>query len=158
MFTLDRTEYGITTPVSMLYINEIQVEHEEPNLTLTAEQSDDTLELIGFTGTVRFYSGATNYTAPFQGSDFLTGKDGTLYIMITDDLAMGIYDGSLQEKVTLYGVCGWGISGMIQAGNISYAIHDLGIILRVQSLPTDWQTTVLAASQPYAVKTITKPY
>lgn len=158
MFILEQTTYGITVPIAMIYVNDVQGEHAESDVTMTAEQSDDELDLVGMTGSMRFHDGTTEYTAPFQGSDFLSGKTGTLYIRITDTLAVGVYDARLQDTHPLYGVCGWGVSGMIQAGNVMAATQDLGLVVRIQSLPDDWETLAAIAAQPYGVPMITRPY
>lgn len=156
MFTIKGTLYGITYLIPVIYINETLIEQEISGVKVQASNSSVLFDLYGVTGSMRFVTDSTEYTAPFQGSDFTTEKTGSLFIVVTEALSIGLHRGYLVNYIDIPGACGYGISGSIQAGNRSRLVADSGIVLQVQSLPGDWRSDLALTAQQYPVDTITR--
>jgi len=157
MFTIKKIRYDITYLVPIIYVNQILIEHEETSVTLQAATTYDTLELYGFSGSMRFVEDdLTEYNAPLQGSDFLTAKTGSLFILISENIPFGLYRSYLVDSALIPGVCGWGVLGCVQGGNNSRYIEEAPIVLQVQSLLDDWIPGIVSTQQ-YAVNTIVRP-
>jgi hypothetical protein len=156
MFVFQRTRYGNTYPVPVFFINKTQEEQTFENVTISASTDAETLELV-MTGTMRFVSETVEYVAPFDGSDFVTAREGTLYITITESLSAGLYQTFFVNSILIPGVCGYGLFGSIQGGQVSRFQHNTPIVLQVQALPEDWVSGVLATVQPYSVPTVIRP-
>lgn len=157
MFHFYRTKYDITYPLSVIYINKTLVEHEEINVIIQADASDETVNLYGLSGSMRFMVGSTEYSAPLQGSDFLSAKTGSLFLFISDNLPFGLYRAYLRGIKPLAGVCGRGLLGYTQGGNVLQCVEEHSVVLQVQSLPEDWRTGIISTAQQYAVDTIVRP-
>jgi hypothetical protein len=153
MFIFQRNRFGNIYPVPVFFINETQKEQTFENVIISATAEAETLELL-MTGTIRFVSETVEYVAPFIGDDFLTAREGTLYITITESLPAGLYQTFFINSIIFPGVCGYGLLGSIQAGQMSKFRQNTPLVLQVQSLPEDWGTDVLVTTQPYAVPTI----
>lgn len=157
MFYLHRTLKTVTIPVSLLVVEETLIEFAYTDLTFHATSADDILELYGLTGTMRFVSDSTEYTAPLDGGDFTTEKTGTLYLKITENLSSGLYRAYLKNSRVLPGACGYSVLGMMQGGNKVNVTVNMPLVIQVQSLPADWRSAATAAAQQYVVDTITRP-
>ena len=156
MFTFQRTRFGNTYPVPVFFINKTQEEQAFDSVTISASTDAETLELV-MAGSMRFVSESVEYVAPFDGSDFVTAREGTLYITITETLSAGLYQTFFLNALLIPGVCGYGLFGSIQGGQVSTYHTQTPIILQVQALPENWETSVLVTVQPYAVSTVIRP-
>lgn len=156
MFTLTHTYNGVAVLLSLLTLGGLNTEQAFPGISILASQDDDILDLIGLVGTGRFVDDSeTEYSFPLQGSDFVTGKTGILYVTITEALDAGWHTGGLGGIAMLPGVSGYAGCGLIQPGNvISYPVS-LGISCRIYVLPDFWTLSeTVTVGTPYTVPTI----
>lgn len=156
MFVFKRKRFGNTYPVPVFFINKTQEEQTFEHVLISASAEAETLELL-MSGTMRFVSETVEYIAPFTGSDFLVEREGTLSITITESLPAGLYQTFFINSLIFPGVCGYGLFGSVQGGQMSKFRHNTPIVLQVQALPENWETDIVVTAQPFAVPTIIRP-
>lgn len=153
MFTLFRERYGVSYQIPVIYINSLNEEYSFDDITVTSTLASETLSLV-MAGSMRFVADSVEYVAPFDGSDFLTEKTGTLYLTITEDLDTGLHQTYLLDSILIPGVCGFGVLGTIQGGQVTQYITESPIVVQVQALPENWLASAQSVAQPYIVSTI----
>lgn len=156
MFTFTRENDGIVYAIPVLFINETGSEQVFEHISIVSSFASETLTLA-MSGSLRFVSESVEYVGPFSGADFLTEREGTLYITITEDLSPGIHQTFFINAIEFPGVCGFGVFGCIQGGRTCEFRCNTPIVLQVQALPENWNADVVEKAQPYVISTIIRP-
>lgn len=146
MFSIQKTLYGITYNIPVIYIHDARSLESLSNIMIQADYESDRLELFGMEGSVSFQvSEEEVYTAPFLGSDFNNPLTGTLSFLMTGaPLIEGYYQAYLRNIKRDPGICGNGLTGNFQGGGESLLTKDLTTILQIQVLTSQILTSITA--------------
>lgn len=140
MFTVDRRYQGNVYPIAMLYVDSLHERYTFDEIVVQATDAQDWLVFPAGAGQATFQGAAL----PLSGAEFLTAVTGTLTIIVTARLAVGLTVLSLQSVTRTLPGQGLALSGVGLMGQPGQVGRDLTPLIQVQYFPVEgvaWPST-----------------
>lgn len=135
MFKAWQVWQGVDLPLSLLYVDSLDLPYTFPNIKIQATAAADRALVFDEGVTVSFVAESGTIFCPWQGTDFLTAKTGTLTVTARN-LPVGLHRSHLWNQQSFDGVYGGGMEGGGRFGDASILYEELPIFFQIQVLPS----------------------